>query len=226
MGRAARITIPGIPHHIVQRGNNREDVFFSDDDRRVYIRCLREHCGFYGLEVVGFCLMSNHVHLVATPLDEAAPAKALGRTHSQYASYMNERLHRSGHLWQGRFHACPLDGAHAFAALRYTECNPVRAGLVAQAWEYPWSSAAAHVGVGGGRGLLDLAEWWKRRAPDEWREVLRQPMPESDSEQLRVATARGQPVGSDEFVDALELRLGRRLRARPVGRPAGRTRGK
>jgi len=220
MGRTARVVIPGIPHHIAQRGNNREDVFLSDDDRRVYLRCLAEHSAFHGLQVVGFCLMSNHVHMVAIPSSESALTKALGRTHTQYASYMNERLHRTGHFWQGRFYSCALDEAHAFAALRYVECNPVRAGLVAQAWEYPWSSARAHIGLAGGGRLLDLAAWRKRWDPAEWQEVLRQPVPEDFTERLRVATARGRPFGSREFIDELELRLGQRLRARAVGRPA------
>ncbi len=103
MPRMARIVIPGQPHHVVQRGNNRQDVFFVDDDRRAYLEFLREHCERFGFNVLGYCLMTNHIHLVGTPASEDSLAKAIGRTHFRYSQYVN-RLHgRSGHLWQNRF---------------------------------------------------------------------------------------------------------------------------
>ena len=124
----------GCGHHITQRGNNRADVFLVDDDRRVYLELLREQAKKYGLEVVGYCLLSNHVHLVAIPHGEEALAQAVGRTHFRYSQYVN-RLHgRSGHLWQGRFHSCALDERHFWQALKYVELNSVRARLCRKPW--------------------------------------------------------------------------------------------
>jgi len=115
----------GCGHHITQRGNNRADVFFLDDDRRVYLELLAEQADKYGLEVVRYCLLTNHVHLVAIPHAEEALAQAVGRTHFRYSQYVN-RLHgRSGHLWQGRFYSCALDERHFWQALKYVELNPV-----------------------------------------------------------------------------------------------------
>ena len=146
MPRVARIVIPDRPHHVTQRGNNRQDVFFVPDDYRTYLAILREQSKRYGLRVHAYCLMTNHVHLVATPRSPESLAKAVGRTHWLYTQHIN-RLHgRVGHLWQNRFYSCALDRDHYWAAMRYVERNPVRARLHPKAWLYPHSSAAAHVG--------------------------------------------------------------------------------
>ena len=144
MARQARCVIPGVAHHVTQRGNKRQDVFFVEADYRVYLSYLKESAQRYGLEVTAYCLMTNHIHLLAVPEEESSLSKALGRTHLMYAQYIH-RLHgRLGHFWQNRFYSCPLDDAHAYHAAAYIELNPVRAGMAAQAWEYPWSSAAMH----------------------------------------------------------------------------------
>ncbi|UCD00360.1 MAG: transposase, partial [Phycisphaerales bacterium] len=129
MPRLARTVAVGFAHHITQRGNNRYDVFFVDDDRRVYLELLKEQADKYGLDLVGYCLMSNHVHLIAIPHAEDALAKAVGRTHFRYAQYINRFHRRSGHLWQGRFYSCALDKRHFWLAMKYVELNPVRAKL-------------------------------------------------------------------------------------------------
>jgi len=118
MPRVARIVIPGVPHHITQRGNNRLAVFFVDDDRRVYLELLRAQSERFGLKVLGYCLMTNHVHLVATPAGEESLAKAVGRTHFLYTQYVNRLHRRSGHLWQNRFYSCALDEVHLWRAGR------------------------------------------------------------------------------------------------------------
>lgn len=107
MPRVARIVLPGQPHHITQCGNNRQDVFFVDDDRQVYLDFLQAHCELYGFTVLGYCLMSNHIHLVGTPTREDSLAKAIGRTHFRYSQYINRMHRRSGHLWQNRFFSLP-----------------------------------------------------------------------------------------------------------------------
>ena len=224
MPRVARIVIPGCPHHITQRGNNRADVFFVDDDRRVYLQILREQAERFGLIVSGYCLMTNHVHLIATPAGAESLAKAVGRTHWLYTQYVN-RLHgRSGHLWQNRFYSCALDEEHFWKAMAYVERNPVRGRLVRRAWRWRWSSAAAHGGEADKTGLLDLDAWNDLLAGADWREVLTEPLDEADVARFRQATGRGRPVGSDRFLAKLERALGRRLRPLPVGRPRKRTR--
>jgi putative transposase len=158
MARIARVVIPGAAHHVTQRGNNAQDVFFVDDDREVYLELLKQQSDKYGLEVVGYCLMTNHVHVLAKPLKEDSLANAIGRTHFVYTRYIN-RLHgRRGHLWQNRFYSCALDEGHFWLALRYVERNPVRAKIVRQAWEYPWSSAAVHTGGSDSTGLWNSGD--------------------------------------------------------------------
>jgi len=129
MPRNARIVIPGVPHHVTQRGNNRQDVFFVDGDRVRYLDLLRDQCAHEGVRVLAYCLMTNHVHLVAAPGEEDGLQRAVGRSHFLYTQYINRLHRRSGHLWQGRFFSCPPDDAHALDALRYVEMNPVRARM-------------------------------------------------------------------------------------------------
>ena len=155
MPRNARTVIPGLPHHVTQRGNNRQNVFFVDGDRLRYLDLLGAQCAREGVRLLAYCLMTNHVHLVAIPRREDSLQRAVGRTHYLYTQYVN-RLHgRSGHLWQGRFFSCVLDEPHALETVRYVERNPVRTKMTRAPWTYRWSSAAAHTGTGGARGLLD-----------------------------------------------------------------------
>jgi putative transposase len=159
MPRVARIVLPGQPHHVTQRGNNRQDVFFVDDDRHAYLDLLQAHGERFGFTVLGYCLMSNHVHIVGTPTRADSLAKAIGRTHFRYSQYINRRHRRSGHLWQNRFFSCALDEVYLWRTLCYVERNPVRAKLVRRAWAYPWSSASVHVSGTAPTGLLDLSGW-------------------------------------------------------------------
>jgi putative transposase len=220
MPRTARVVIPGCAHHVTQRGNNRQDVFFVDDDRRAYLRLLAEECRTHGLEVLAWCLMSNHVHLVVVPGQEQSLAKGFGRANFRYAQYVN-RLHaRSGHLWQNRFYSCTLDEGHFWHAMQYVERNPVRLKLVRRAVDYPWSSAAAHCGQADDTtGLLDLPKWAEMSRDLDWLGALRRPQDADEVAHLRRATRRGRPLGSDSFLSKLETLLSRRLRPLPVGRP-------
>lgn len=220
MPRVARIVIPGCAHHLTQRGNNRQDVFFTDDDRRLYLRLLAEECAAHGLSVRAYCLMTNHVHVIAVPKTEQSLAKGFGRANFRYAQAIN-RLHgRCGHLWQSRFYSCPLGEGHYWPAFRYVERNPVRAKLVRVAWRYAWSSAAAHCGKGADEsGLLDLAWWAERSRGLDWPAALRRRQDEKELAGIRLGTHRGRPLGSDSFLSKMESLLGRRLRPLPVGRP-------
>jgi putative transposase len=219
MPRVARIAVPGVPHHVTQRGNNRQQVFFSDDDRRVYLARLREHADAHDLAVLGYCLMPNHVHLVVVPGHEESLARGIGRTHLRYTQYVNRAYERTGHLWQNRFFSCGLDEAHCWGALRYIEYNPVRAALVEHAWDYPWSSAAAHVGERDQSGMLKLSQWNSVWDAQRWREWLAADEDDAGTSAVREHTQSGRPLGAAKFVDELERVLGRQFAATRRGRP-------
>ena len=218
MPRIARIVIPGQVYHITQRGNNRQDILFVPDDYRFYLELLKEQSERHGLEVLGYGLMTNHVHLVGIPEKEDSLAKALGRAHFLYTQYINRMHGRSGHLWQNRFYSCLLDRQHYWAAMRYVERNPVRANIVRRAWEYPWSSASAHV-TGQDPNTVISLQRWEAMSPPDWRAALAEAESKEDLETLRSHTRTGRPLGSDSFLSKLERALGRRLRPLPVGRP-------
>jgi putative transposase len=210
------------PHHITQRGNDRRAVFESDSDRLAYLALLGEHARVQHLRILGYCLMPNHVHLIALPERPDSMAKALRETHGRYAAYLNSRLSRSGHLWQGRYYSCPLDNAHLWNALRYTERNPVRAGMAADAESYAWSSAALHCAGAQSDGLVDLKTWRERWTPEAWRDFLTRPDGATADDAIRRFTHTGRPLGSAEFVRKLERAAGRPLGVQKGGRPKGR----
>ena len=220
MPRVARIVVPGFAHHVTQRGSNRADVFFVDDDRRVYLELLRKGAERHGLRVEGYCLMSNHVHVVGIPAREESPARAMALAHLLYTQYINRMHGRSGRLWQNRFFSCPLDDAHREAALCYVDANPVRAGMVARAEDYRWSSAACHCGGADDSGLLDAAAWGREFPAATWQQVLSE-RTDASCDALRRHTRSGRPLGTDSFLSQIESALGRRVRALPVGRPRG-----
>ena len=216
--------MPGVPHPVTQRGNNRKNVFFADDDRRAYLSIIKRCSEACGLQIIGYCLITNHVHLIAVPATEDALAKAVGRTHYLYTQYVN-RLHgRSGHLWQNRFHSSPMDAVHLSGALSYVERNPVRAKIVRVPWRYRWSSAAAHCGGKETSDLLYLSAWFTRWCVDRWRRVSHRPEDAALVGQMRRCLRTGRPLASDRFISKLEALVGKRLRPLPIGRPRKKSR--
>jgi putative transposase len=203
----------------MQRGNNRESVFVADEDRRVYLQLLQEQADKYGLEVLGYCLMDDHVHLVAIPHEAESLAQAVGRTHFRYSQYVNRVHQRSGHLWQGRFYSCALDRRHLWLALRYVELNPVQARLCRKPWRYEWSSAAVHTDEKAESELLNLRRWYRQTSAEAWRKELAKGLTDAEMGLLRLRTQTGRPLGSDSFLNKIEAVLGRRVRPLPVGRP-------
>ena len=211
MARLARVLAVGTPHHVTQRGNRRAFILDSDADRTVYRNLLEEHSGLHGVALVGYCLMSNHVHLVAVPSKADSLALTLKHTHGRYASYSNAAHRTSGHVWQGRYYSCPLDEVHLWEALRYTELNPVRAGLVTQADLWPWSSAGAHCAIRSEDALLKSELWSKRWTATAWQEYLDAGCGESTLGAIRRCTHTGRPLGSMDFVRNLETSMKRKL---------------
>ena len=215
MPRLARVVAPGVPHHITQRGNRRQPTFFLEEDYRTYLELMAEWCAERGVEVWAYCLMPNHVHMIAVPESEDALRRAIGEAHRRYTRHVNSREGWRGHLWQGRFASFPVDDTHLCWAVRYVELNPVRAGLVWAPEEYPWSSAAAH--VAGRDDILVRVEPLLRRFGD-WRGFLAEGLPEEATAALRGHERTGRPLGSPEFVAELERDLGRRLQVQRPGR--------
>ncbi len=206
MPRVARIVVPGAAHHITQRGNNRQAVFLDDEDREKYLTLLYVFSVEFQLRILGYCLMSNHVHLVAVPKQKSSLVNAIGRTHQQYADYFHGKYERVGHLWQGRFFSCPMDEDYTLRALVYVELNPVRAGLCAAAPAYAWSSAAAHLALRED-GLLDLDRWFTHFTPESWGEVIGGlSKDEALIREVRYHTRRGTPWGrSTGFVERVRM---------------------
>ena len=168
MPRRARVVAVGVPHHVTQRGNNRQQVFFSDAHRRLYLALLAEQAERYRLQILGYCLMPNHVHAIVVPEMQTSMAQGLGRAHNAYSRYFNQSRRRSGHLWQNRFYSAPLDRAHLSEALRYVDLNPVRARLTDEPLEYRWSSAQAHAAGCDAAGLIDPRAWQANCPRGDW----------------------------------------------------------
>jgi putative transposase len=207
MARLARVVVPGVPHHVTQRGNGRARIFFGDEDYALYRDLLAASCRAADVEIWAFVLMPNHVHLILTPKDADGLRRALAPLHRRYAGHINARRKRSGHFWQGRFGAVALDEAHLAGALRYVALNPVRARLVQRARDWPWSSVRAHLRRRDDKvtSLSPVLDRFPRFA-----DLLEEgPDPEL-FERLRRAESIGRPLGDDRFIRKLE-RLTRRV---------------
>jgi putative transposase len=219
VARLARIVIVNLPHHVTQRGNARQFILASDAERLVYLDLLRQYLKLHPLSLLGYCLMSNHVHLVVVPRQASALAAALKQTHGRYASYWNAAHKSTGHVWQGRFYSCSLDSAHLWVALRYAELNPVRAGLVANAQSRNWSSAAAHCGFAEPDSCLDMQMWNHHWSAENWQAYLASAESQQDIAAIRECTHTGRPLGTPEFVRSLKQLTLRSLSSQKGGRP-------
>ena len=208
------MVVPSVPHHVTQRGNRRQPVFFRDGDFLLYLDLLREWCMKEAVEAWAYCLMPNHVHLVAVPETGPGLARAIGEAHRRYTRAINFREGWRGYLWQGRFASYPMDERYLLAAVRYVELNPVRAGLTKHAWDYRWSSATAHV-----RGKDDTLVRVKPMLErvEDWPNYLGSEQAEAELATLRLHSRTGRPLGSEDFVAMLERLTGRVLHPRKSG---------
>jgi len=216
MSRIARYVVPDLPHHVTQRGNRRERVFFGDDDYRLYRDLLREACDKAAVSVWAYVLMPNHVHLILTPSTPDGLARALGKAHRRYAAFVNARLRVTGHLFQSRFGSAVMDEEHLMAAARYIALNPVRAKLVARAQDWPWSSARAHL-EGRDDGLARVGPWLER-LNGRFADLLETNEAPERVTALRAAEGIGRPLGSESFLIRLAALTGRDPRPGKPGR--------
>ena len=221
MARLARIVIPGLPHHVTQRGNRREAIFFEDGDHEVYLDLLAEQARKAAVAVWAYCLMPNHVHLILKPAHSGDLGHAVGEAHRRYTNFINARGRWTGHLFQSRFASVVLDDLHLIRAVRYVSLNPVRARLVARAEDWKWSSARAH--LAGIDDALVAVQPVLDRIPHL--KALLEADADEDFSDLRHAETTGRPLGTPDFVDELEKILGRPIARRAPGRkPLGEDR--
>lgn len=220
MPRQARVVIPGAPHHVTQRGNRRQRTFFKNEDYAAYLRIAAGCFAQAGVEVWAYCLMPNHVHLIATPPAPEALAEAVGATQLRYTRLINRRERWTSCLWQGRFASFPMDDEYLRQCARYVGLNPVRAGLTATAAAWPWSSVGAHLS-GRGDPLLAAAPLARLIGRDMPR-FFDLDLQEEALRTLRRATSSRRPLGAADWVKSLERATGRALAQPPIGRPRRR----
>ncbi|OLS60225.1 transposase [Pseudomonas putida] len=226
MPRIGRVVLPNYPHHVVQRGHNRQIVFAAPQDYQRYINDLRELKDAFGIKVYAYCLMTNHVHLLVQPGTVVASLgqlmKALaGRT----TRYRNKLEGRSGTLWESRYKSSVVQSeTYLLACCRYIELNPVRAFMVLQPEDYPWSSYRARISSQAGSDWLDIAPYFESlgETPEEivgrYISFVRQATPSGELDHIRMALQRGQLTGATRFVDEVERICGARVEWRGQGR--------
>ncbi|WP_026289369.1 transposase [Thioalkalivibrio sp. ALMg11] len=228
MPRMARVVLPHMPHHVVQRGHNRKVVFAEDEDYERYLEDLRELSSALDIRVYAYCLMTNHVHLLLGPGEEVA---AMGRLMKALAAratrYRNRLEGRSGTLWEGRYKSSPVQTeTYLLACTRYIELNPVRAQMAPAAGAYPWSSYRQRMGEA--ECWIDLDPAYRELADDNaerrvrYARFVEQGVPEQELSLMREALQRGQLTGNQRFVDEVEQIIGCRVERRRPGRPPSR----
>jgi putative transposase len=216
MARMARVVVSGYPHHITQRGNRRQKTFFCESDYQTYIELMSEWTTRCNVEIWAYCLIPNHIHLIAVPQSDDDLRRAIGEAHRRYTRHINFRKKWRGHLWQGRFASNVMDESYLIAAARYIELNPVRAGLVSNPTEYRWSSANAHM-VGADDKLVKVKPLLE--LVSDWQALLGSAMPDEQVNVLRMHERTGRPLGNEIFIKQLEHKLGKILLPQKAGRP-------
>ena len=216
MARIARVVAPGLPHHVTQRGNRRQETFFCEEDFQAYLNLMSEWCSRLNVEVWAYCLMPNHAPLIAVPESEGSLRRAIGEVHRRYTRRVNFREGWRGHLWQGRFASYLMDEKYLLVCARYIEMNPVRAHLVTEPGEWPWSSASAH--ISGHDDKLVKVTPLLEITGDKWEDFLRVAIGEEEVVEMRRHEKTGRPLGSERFVESIENMLGRILKLKKAGR--------
>jgi putative transposase len=199
MVKHGRIVVAGAAHHVTQRGNRRQKTFFQSGDYRTYLQMMAIACRRFEVEIWAYCLMPNHVHLIAVPSYEESLRAAISSAHEHYSKAINFREGWQGHLWQGRFFSTPMDDDHLEMCARYVELNPIRSGLSLTPWAYPWSSARAHV-LGEDDQLAKVRPLLDRYG--DWRQFLSGELPHARIHAIRHHSRTGKPLASKHVSDA------------------------
>lgn len=216
MPRRRRIFIPHQAHHIIQRGNHRQNIFLEHEDFANYTFWINKYAQAYKVDFLAYCLMNNHVHFIAVPQGEEGISRLFNTAHMRYAQYLNHKRKTSGHVWQGRFYSCVMDDVHLYRAVRYVEQNPVRAKMVPYPWDYPWSSARWHVRLPVERYIKVTDRPAIPKAG--WKDYLLLGDATMD-EQIRQSTHKGTALAEERFINLWEDRLQCVLRSLKPGRP-------
>lgn len=225
MPRMGRVVLPEYPHHIVQRGHDRNVVFASEPDFRYYLETLVEFKEGLRVNVYAYCLMTNHVHLLLAPSDEKGLGLLMKRLAGRQTRYRNKLEGRSGTLWGGRYKSSLVDAdQYLLACVRYIELNPVHAGMVSEPGEYTWSSFGARVGITQCAWLdpvpgLEAISVDEGKRADAYSAYIKSAVPDGEWELIRSAVTRGQLTGGDRFVEEIRRITGRRIEHRGRGRP-------
>ena len=218
MSRIARLVGTGYPHHVIQRGNNREKVFLDKEDFQKYISLLERYSFEKEASILAYCLMTNHVHLLVKPLKENTLYKMMQGITLCYTQYFNRKYFRTGRLWESRYHSCIIDGdKYLWTVSRYIEKNPVRARMVKNPEDYPYSSAKSH--ITGEANTLLKEPLFDEREMSEYKLLMKSKEREDELEEIRIKTCLGKPLGGDDFIAELSEKVGRSLIFRPKGRP-------
>lgn len=225
MPRLPRYVLPDVPQHVIQRGNNRQAVFFQADDYRVYLACLAEEVVTHGCVVHAYVLMTNHVHLLLTPRQPTSIAKVMQALGRRYVQYVNTTYQRTGTLWEGRYRASLVDAeCYLLACYRYIELNPVRAGMVPRPEAYPWSSYRWHALGQDDPVVADHALYLALGStPHErhlaYRDLCQQQLDAHALQEIRTTLHQSRVLGTERFKDDIEAALARRVRLGKAGRP-------
>jgi putative transposase len=198
MPRAARIIIPGSPHHVTQKGIFENPVFFTDNDRSYYLENLKFQCEKHRVKVLSYFLMTNHVHFVMIPSTEDGMSHVMRRIQAKYSLFINNLRNTHGHLWQDRFFSCPMSESHFVSVIKYVDRNPVRAGMVKYAGDYPWSSARAHESMFDPFRLIDMDYWQNLVTGMDWKSILLIENEKNILDEIREHTRMGKPLGGEK----------------------------
>jgi len=218
MPRIARAIAVDFPHHVVQRGNNREKVFFHKKDKERYLSLLKKYSDKWDAPILAYCLMNNHVHLLTRPKKEESLYKMMQGVTLCYTQYINREHRRTGRLWESRYHSCIVaKEKYLWAVARYIEQNPIRAKIVKKAEDFPYSSARAH--IAGARDEALGEELFKEEQRKDYKKIIRSNIPEKEANIIRYNTRTGRPFGSEEFIKKMEKKLKREFMLKSPGRP-------
>ena len=215
MPRFPRLVVPGYPHHVTQRGVRRQTTFFEPTDYAAYLKLAAELLTTSAIDIYSYCLMPNHVHAVVVPREVDALSSFFAALHRRYARRTNAIHEWRGHLWQERFYSVVMNEAHTYAAMRYVELNPVRAGLVELPHAWPWSSARANLGLEDDP-LINMEN--AKTLVSNWRDYLGEGSSDDELDALRLQTRTGRPEGDDIFISQLEAETGRPIHKMKSGR--------